>query len=144
MATQIERDRLISILTILGFDRRLRRAFPDLISEGFPVSSFASVSKHTNVSRERLSFVMNSAALQRHIANEDTRLDAGESDRLFLVARIYALAEMVLGSAENARSWMNTPNRSLDNANPFDLFSTEAEAHRVEDTLGRIADGAFG
>jgi putative toxin-antitoxin system antitoxin component (TIGR02293 family) len=140
MATQTERDRLISIL---GFDRRIRRTFPDLIRDGFPVSSFAAVSKYAKVSQDRLSFVINSRTLQRRIANADARLDVAESDRLFRVARIYALAEKVLGSAENARTWMNTPNRSLDNARPFDLLSTEAEAREVEDALGRIADGIF-
>jgi len=48
-----------------------------------------------------------------------------------------------LGSVENARKWMNTPNRSLDNARPFELLATETEAREVEDALGRIADGVF-
>lgn len=140
MAARTERDRLISIL---GFNRGVRRAFADLIRDGFPVSSFAAVSKYTSVPQERLSFVINPRTLQRRIAKPDPRLDVGESDRLFRVARIYALAERVLGSVDDARVWMNTPNRSLDNARPFDLLATEAEARDVEDTLGRIADGVF-
>jgi putative toxin-antitoxin system antitoxin component (TIGR02293 family) len=140
MATRTERDRLNSIL---GFNRRVQRTFADLIRDGFPVSSFAAVSKYTSVPQERLSFVINPRTLQRRIAKPDPRLDVGESDRLFRVARIYALAERVLGSVDDARVWMNTPNRSLDNARPFDLLATEAEARDVEDALGRIADGVF-
>jgi putative toxin-antitoxin system antitoxin component (TIGR02293 family) len=140
MATQTERDRLISIL---GFSRSNRRTFADLIRDGFPVSSFTAVSKYTSVPQDRLSFVINSRTLQRRIAKADPKLDVDESDKLFRVARIYALAEKVLGSAENARTWMNTSNRSLDNARPFDLLSTEAEAREVEDALGRIANGVF-
>ena len=139
MAIQTERNRLISIL---GLDPK-RRAFADLIHDGFPVSSFTAVSEYTSVPQEWLSFVINARTPQRRSAKPDPRLDVGESDRLFRVARIYALAEAVLGSAENARNWMNTPNRSLDNARPFDLLTTEAEAREVEDALGRIADGVF-
>jgi putative toxin-antitoxin system antitoxin component (TIGR02293 family) len=139
MATQTERERLISIL---GIDPK-QRAFADLIHDGFPVSSFAAVSKYTSVPQEGLSFVINSRTLQRRIAKSDPRLDVGESDRLFRVARIYALAEKVLGSVENARKWMSTPNRSHDNARPLDLLRTETEAREVEDALGRIADGVF-
>jgi putative toxin-antitoxin system antitoxin component (TIGR02293 family) len=139
MATRSERERLISIL---GVDPKLR-PFSDLIHDGFPVSSFAAVGKYTGVPQEWLSFVINSRTLQRRIAKMGSRLDVGESDRLFRVARIYALAEKVLGSVENARKWMSTPNRSFDNARPFDLLATETEAREVEDALGRIADGVF-
>jgi putative toxin-antitoxin system antitoxin component (TIGR02293 family) len=139
MATQTERERLISIL---GLDPK-RRGFTELIHAGFPVSSFTAVTKYTDVPQEWLSFVINSRTLQRRIAKPDPRLDVGESDRLFRVARIYALAERVLGSVETARNWMSTPNRSLDNVRPFDLLATETEAREVEDALGRIADGVF-
>src|SRR5476649_1717189 len=139
MVNQTERDRLISIL---GLDPK-GRGFADLIHDGFPVSAFAAVSLYASMPQERMSFVINTRTLQRRITKPDPRLDIGESDRLFRVARLYALAERVLGSAENARSWMNTSNRSLDNARPFDLLTTEAEAREVEDALGRIADGVF-
>jgi len=59
------------------------------------------------------------------------------------VARIYALAETVLGSRATAERWMITPNWSLDNMRPLDLLDTEVSAREVEDALGRIDEGAF-
>jgi putative toxin-antitoxin system antitoxin component (TIGR02293 family) len=68
---------------------------------------------------------------------------ADESDRLQRVARIYALAEAVLGSRVTAERWMVTPNWSLDDMRPLDLLDTEVSAREVEDALGRIDEGAF-
>jgi putative toxin-antitoxin system antitoxin component (TIGR02293 family) len=66
-----------------------------------------------------------------------------ESDRLARIARLYAMAEDVLGTPEEAQRWMRTQNRALDGVRPLDAIETEIGAREVEDLLGRIRQGIF-
>jgi putative toxin-antitoxin system antitoxin component (TIGR02293 family) len=74
---------------------------------------------------------------------KEKRLHADESDRLFRVGRIAALAEETLGSKDKAKRWLQKPNRALGGAAPLRLLDTELGARQVEDVLGRIAHGVY-
>jgi len=67
------------------------------------------------------------------------RLAPFESDRLYRLARIVALAQESLGSHERAVHWLNHPNRALGSVAPVTTLDTELGARQVENVLGRIA-----
>jgi putative toxin-antitoxin system antitoxin component (TIGR02293 family) len=71
------------------------------------------------------------------------RLLPQESERVYRLAKVLALAESVLGTKEKARHWLNTPNRALGSATPFSLLETEAGVDEVTNVLGRIEHGVF-
>jgi len=71
------------------------------------------------------------------------RLLPQESERVYRLAKVLALAESVLGTKEKARHWLNTPNRALSSATPFSLLETEAGVDEVTSVLGRIEHGVF-
>jgi len=71
------------------------------------------------------------------------RLSPAASDRLYRIARLYALAEEVLESADAARGWLREPRAGLGNRTPLDLMGTEAGAREVEDLLLRIEHGVL-
>ena len=71
------------------------------------------------------------------------RLLPQESERVYRLAKILALAESVLGTKEKARHWLNTPNRALGNVSPLSLTETEAGADEVTTVLGRIEFGVY-
>jgi len=73
----------------------------------------------------------------------ERRLRPDESDRLFRVARIAALAEEALGGRDRAARWLKRPNRALGNAIPLDHLDTDLGARQVEDILGRISHGIY-
>jgi len=143
------RDQENRAFSILGFRQRRTKAgnpsISELVRAGFPLSTFDAVLNYAHVSSEQLASVVSISprTLQRRRANPKPMLDRVESDRIARVARLYALAAEVLGSDEAARTWMMTPNRSLDNARPFTLLETEGEAREIEDALGRIQHGIF-
>ena len=64
-----------------------------------------------------------------------------ESDRLYRLARIVALAKHYLGNEEAAHRWLKRPNRALGGRTPLALIDTELGARAVENVLGRIAYG---
>jgi len=69
------------------------------------------------------------------------RLLPQESERVYRLAKVLALAESVLGTREKTRRWLNTPNRALGNVTPLALTETEAGADEVTSLLGRIDFG---
>ena len=71
------------------------------------------------------------------------RLARFESDRLYRLARIVALAQQSLGTREQAVRWLKRSNRALGGVPPIDAIDTEVGARQVEDVLGRIAYGGI-
>ena len=71
------------------------------------------------------------------------RLLPEESERVYRLAKILALAESVLGTREKARHWLNAPNRALGNVSPFSLLESEAGTDEVTNVLGRIEFGVY-
>jgi len=71
------------------------------------------------------------------------RLAPHESDRLYRLARIVALAGEFLGDHERAVRWLKRPNRALGGIAPIAAIDTEPGARQVENILGRIAYGGI-
>ena len=78
-------------------------------------------------------------SLQRR--RNEGRLASYESDRLYRLARIIALAKRYIGNDETATRWLKRPNRALGGSTPIELLDTEPGARAVENVLGRIAYG---
>jgi putative toxin-antitoxin system antitoxin component (TIGR02293 family) len=72
---------------------------------------------------------------------EQGTLTAEESDRLARVARVTHRAVEAFGNEEQAREWLQRPNRALQGALPLELLGTDAGAELVTDELGRIEYG---
>jgi putative toxin-antitoxin system antitoxin component (TIGR02293 family) len=78
-------------------------------------------------------------SLQRR--RQEGRLAQHESDRLYRLARIVALAKHYLGDDGAAVRWLKRPNRALGGLIPLNSLDTEPGARMVENVLGRIAYG---
>lgn len=84
---------------------------------------------------------LSARSLQRH--RPEGRLAKYESDRIYRLARIVALAKRYIGDVEKARRWLKRPNRALGGRAPIDLIETEPGVREVENVLGRIAYGGL-
>jgi len=82
---------------------------------------------------------LSARSLQRR--RREGRLARYESDRLYGLARIIALAKHYLGDSPKATRWLRRPNRALGGSTPLELVDTELGARTVENVLGRIAYG---
>ena len=146
--TMIE-ERAVQILGVKRSKRGAARWWLTLrwlIDAGLRVNAFGSLVDYADITRSDLARAANIPlrTVQRREASRARRFERDESDRLVRVARLYAMAEEVLGSREEAQRWMKTPNRALDGARPLDELDTDPAAREVEDLLGRIGDGVFG
>ncbi len=108
---------------------------------GLPYSGLEAVASGFEIGTGDLVAVLHVPARTLARRKREKRLRADESDRLFRLGRIAALADEVLGSREKAIRWLHQPNRALGNGVPLRQLDTDPGARQVEDLLLRIAHG---
>ena len=110
---------------------------------GLPYSALEAVASGFEIGMGDLIAVLHVPARTLARRKREKRLRADESDRLFRLGRIAALAEEVLGTRQKATRWLHQPNRALGHAVPLRQLDTELGARQVEDLLLRIAHGVY-
>jgi putative toxin-antitoxin system antitoxin component (TIGR02293 family) len=126
---------------VLGRPLRNETDLQAAIREGFPQTVIEEVMHAAGLSLQELaaSLDLSPRSLQRR--RHEGRLARYESDRLYRLARIVALAKHYLGEGGLATRWLRRPNRALGGSTPLQLMDTEPGARTVENALGRIAYG---
>ncbi|MNI84957.1 hypothetical protein D3C73_1419060 [compost metagenome] len=64
-----------------------------------------------------------------------------ESDRLFRLAHITAMAEVVFGDTHKAQRWLSKSKARFSGENPIALLSTSPGTRLVEEMLIQVAEG---
>jgi putative toxin-antitoxin system antitoxin component (TIGR02293 family) len=132
-------NELRAVLHELGGEHTLKRTFSserdlrEAIREGFPPAVVEELMRASGLTLKEL------APARRRSG----RLARYESDRLYRLARIVAIANECLGEHERAMRWLKHPNRALGGIAPFTAIDTELGARQVENILGRIAFGGI-
>lgn len=123
----------------LANDRDLNEA----IREGFRPGVVQELMRTSGLTLKELaeSLDLSPRSLQRR--RRSGRLARYESDRLYRLARILAVAEQSLGNSELVTRWLKRPNRALGGTAPIAAIGTEHGARQVENVLGRIAFGGI-
>ena len=125
----------------LGRTARTESELTAAIREGFPFSVIEEIMQSAGLTLKELasSVGLSPRSLQRR--RGERRLARHESDRLYRLARIIALAKHSLGDQAKAGRWLRRPNRALGGVPPLEAIDTELGARSVENVLGRIAHG---
>lgn len=111
------------------------------IRDGFPQPVVQEVMHGAGITLKVLaaSLDLSPRSLQRR--RREGRLARYESDRLYRLARIVALAKHYIGDDQSATRWLKRANRALGGASPLESVDTELGARAVEEVLGRLAYG---
>ena len=140
-------NELQAVISELGGERSLGRTLRtdnDLrsaIREGFPQAVVGSVMNSSGLTLKELSATLDLSPRSLQRRRTQGRLARYESDRLYRLARIVALAKQYIGDQETATRWLKRPNRALGGNFPLELIDTEPGARAVANVLGRIAYG---
>ena len=121
----------------LATDRDMREA----IREGFPPAVVEKLMHASGLTLRELAAALDLSPRSLQRRRSAGKLARYESDRLYRLARIVALADEFLGSHERALRWLKRPNRALGGIAPLAAIDTELGARQVENILGRIAYG---
>jgi putative toxin-antitoxin system antitoxin component (TIGR02293 family) len=141
-------NELRSVVQELGGERALGRAMSserdlrEAIREGFPHAVLEELMQASGLTLKELADALDlsSRSLQRRRRG---RLARFESDRLYRLARLLALARENLGDAARASRWLKRTNRALGGVAPIAAIDTELGARQVENLLGRVAYGGI-
>ncbi len=123
----------------LSSDRDMREA----IRDGFPPAVVERVMRASGLTLKELATALDLSARSLQRRRRSGKLARYESDRLYRLARLVAIASDYLGDQERARRWLKRPNRALGGVAPVAALDTEAGARQVENILGRIAYGGI-
>lgn len=142
-------NELTAVVHELGGERAVGRALSsdydlrEAIREGFRHAVVAKLMEASGLTLKQLAAALDLSprSLQRRRASG--RLARYESDRLYRLARIVALANEYLGGRERALRWLKRPNHALGDVAPVAAIDTELGARQVENLLGRIAYGGI-
>ena len=111
------------------------------IREGFPQSVVEEVMRSAGLTLAELATTLDLSPRSLQRRRQQGRLARYESDRLYRLARLIALAKRYIGDDKTAGRWLKRPNRALGGSAPLSLIDTELGAREVENVLGRIAYG---
>lgn len=119
--------------------------FADIVAKGLSRSALDRVKDILKLTDREVSAALDISqkTVSRLRQDPARRLPLATSDRLYRIARLFALAEEVLEDKGQARGWLRSPQIGLDNRVPLDLLRTEAGAREVEDLLIRIEHGVL-
>ena len=113
----------------------------DLVSHGLPkIALKASVDRIclNNEDRKHLLYrIIPEATYKRRRAS----LSVEESERAERLARVYATAQYVWNSDDDARAFLHAPHPMLQGRTPLDVSMSELGARRVEELLWKLYYG---
>lgn len=126
---------------VLGRSLRTETDLQAAIREGFPQMVVERVMHAAGLTLKDLAACLDLSPRSLQRRRREGRLAQYESDRLYRLARIVALAKHYIGNDETATRWLRRPNRALGGSTPLELIDTELGARTVENVLGRVAYG---
>jgi len=129
--------------SVLGRNLTSEGELREAIRDGFPPAVVEELMQASGLTLKELAEALDLSARSLQRRRRSGRLARFESDRLYRLARIVALAQQSLGNRQNAARWLKRSNRALGGVAPISTVDTELGARQVENVLGRIAYGGI-
>jgi putative toxin-antitoxin system antitoxin component (TIGR02293 family) len=137
-----------SVIEFLGGPRLFgsRAAGIDLLAEverGLPVRAYEAVAEALELTPAEEDRLLQVSLRTRARWKRRARLDPATSDRVVRLARILALAVVVLESQENAVAWLREPSDALRGRSPLAAIATDPGAEKVSKMLYQMEHGVY-
>jgi len=110
------------------------------LHHGLPVSAVQTLFDLGAIDANTRNRIIPLTTLRRRLA-QGQRLTKIESDRLFRVAHIIAMAQVLFDDAEKAKRWLKKSKASLSGRSPIAMLSTMQGTRQVEEMLVRLGEG---
>lgn len=126
----------------VGVQVRSESEMERLLREGLPISVLGNFRENWGFTVMELagSLAIPKSTLMRMLERRQ-RMASADSDRVYRLASILALAEQAIGDRKKAQRWLRQTNQVLGSQTPLHALDTEIGVRRVEQILGRIAYG---
>ncbi len=126
----------------VGAQIRSESEMERLLRDGLPISVLGNFRENWGFTVMELagSLAIPKSTLMRMLERRQ-RMASADSDRVYRLASVLALAEQAIGDRKKAQRWLRQTNQALGSQTPLHALDTEIGVHRVEQLLGRIAYG---
>lgn len=115
-----------------------------LSNDGITKGSLEALVSHLGVSRKAFAEdILNISVKTIERKKADHKFDKRTSSHIIEIAKVLEHAFRVFETEEKVQLWLSTPNSSLNNLKPIDIFNTPTGLHMVNSILGRIEEGVF-
>jgi len=111
------------------------------LQAGLPSTSLRRFKQATGLADKDVAALLQIAGRTLTRVKASTRLPADLSDRLYAVASVYALAELVFGDRATAIGWLSEPQFAFQNRPPREFLSSELGRQQVKALLNQIEQG---
>ena len=116
----------------------------DLINNRLTKASLDALVGHLGISKKAFSENILDASVKTLERKKSTdKLDKHTSSLVIEIAKVVEHAFVVFESEDKVKSWLNAPNKALNNIKPIDLFYMPTGLNMVNDILGRIEEGVY-
>jgi putative toxin-antitoxin system antitoxin component (TIGR02293 family) len=133
-------ERIASVMSLIQAPHSFAE-LDALVAQGLPKGALkSSVDRLFSDRDDRMKLlyrIIPEATYKRRKVN----LSPDESEKTERLARIFATAQYVWDSEEDARVFLNTPHPMLKGSSPLDVSLTELGARRVEELLWKLFYG---
>jgi putative toxin-antitoxin system antitoxin component (TIGR02293 family) len=130
--------------TALGRPVHTREDMSAAIREGFPFAVVQALVETSGLTLQEISSSLDLSIRSLRRPKHKGRLARYESDRLYRLAHVVALAAHFIGNHKKGTDWLKRPNPLLGSLPPFRILDTQLGALQVENVLGRIGYGGVG
>ncbi len=113
------------------------------VRQGLPFTALEAVASRLDLSAAEIGVLLGIPQRTFSRRRKLLQLSPQESDRLYRLARTFALAAEVLGSPTKSKQWLLSPNRALGGEVPLQWLDTDIGARQVEEVLLRLSYGVF-
>lgn len=110
------------------------------IMAGFPASRLVEMCERGDVSPIERDQIIPLRTLKTRLSKEQP-LTVDESDRLFRAAHITAMAEIIFGTHQKAKRWLDKPKERFNGETPMAMLLTLQGTRQVEEMLLQITEG---
>ncbi len=134
---------------VLGGKKVLRKRIKsrmdlvDLSNRGVTKDALSNLAKFLSCSVKQIAQLLpvTERTIQRY--TPDKPFNPIVSEQILQIAEVAAKGSEVFDSKDKFLSWMNLPNKALDNKTPMSLLKSKFGTELVLDELGRIEHGVF-
>lgn len=129
---------------VLGHRPRNTDDWMTLIETGLPTAAAEALKEVVGLDDPSLAVTLGVSirTLARARASQG-RLDSVVSDRLYRLARLVAIARIVMEYDDRAVHWLTHPQPGLGGRRPIDLAKSDPGAREIENLLLRIEHGVY-
>lgn len=114
-----------------------------VIEGGISKAEFEEVKKETGLDYETLAHILAVTKATLHNKKGNEKFNTVVSERLLLLAELYAYGIEVFGEKERFNRWLVSEIRALGFKRPIDRLGTTLGMQEVKQIIGRIAYGVY-